>query len=97
MSAKRAVEHMRALSEKSDDPINLCISSPGGHIDSGDMLHDMIKFIDPKNALYWQRLGCQRRRPKLHWCGFEKLLLPAQYAFLAASTQRRHLGGKPAT
>ena len=48
MSAKGAVEHMLALSEKSDDPINLCISSPGGHIDSGDMLHDMIKFIDPK-------------------------------------------------
>ena len=48
MSAKRAVEHMLALSEKSDDPINLIISSPGGHIESGDMLHDMIKFIDPK-------------------------------------------------
>ena len=48
MSAKKAVEHMRALSEKSDDPINLIISSPGGHVDSGDMLHDMIKFINPK-------------------------------------------------
>ena len=48
MSDKRAVEHMRALSEKSDDPINLIISSPGGHVESGDMLHDMIKFIKPK-------------------------------------------------
>ncbi len=48
MSAKRAVEHMRALSEKSDDPINLIISSPGGHVESGDMLHDMINFIKPK-------------------------------------------------
>ncbi|MGB1325327.1 MAG: ATP-dependent Clp protease proteolytic subunit, partial [Paracoccaceae bacterium] len=48
MSAKGAVEHMRALSEKSDDPINLIISSPGGHVESRDMLHDMIKFINPK-------------------------------------------------
>ena len=48
MSAKGAVERMRALSEKSDDPINLIISSPGGHVESGDMLHDMIKFIKPK-------------------------------------------------
>ena len=48
MSAKGAVEHMLALSEKSDDPINLIISSPGGHVVSGNMLHDMIKFIDPK-------------------------------------------------
>ena len=48
MSAKGAVERMRALSEKSDDPINLIISSPGGHVESGDMLHDMVKFIKPK-------------------------------------------------
>ena len=48
MSAKGAVEHMLALSEKSDDPINLIISSPGGHVESRDMLHDMIKFIDSK-------------------------------------------------
>ena len=48
MSAKRAVEHMLALSEKSDDPINLIISSPGGHVEAGNMLHDMVKFIKPK-------------------------------------------------
>jgi ATP-dependent Clp protease protease subunit len=24
------------------------ISSPGGHVESGDMVHDMIKFITPK-------------------------------------------------
>ena len=45
MSAKRAVEHMLALSEKSDDPINLIISSPGGHVEAGNMLHDMVKLI----------------------------------------------------
>ena len=39
---------MLALAETSDDPINMIISSPGGHVESGDMVHDMIKFIRPQ-------------------------------------------------
>lgn len=46
--AQRAVTHLLALAEESDDPINLYISSPGGHVESGDMVHDVIKFIRPK-------------------------------------------------
>jgi len=45
--ARTAVSHLLALAEDSDDPINLFISSPGGHVESGDMVHDMIKFIRP--------------------------------------------------
>lgn len=45
--ARQAVTHMLALSEASDDPINLFISSPGGHVESGDMVHDVMKFIRP--------------------------------------------------
>lgn len=47
-SARAAVSHLLALSEDSDDPINVFISSPGGHVESGDMVHDMIKFIKPE-------------------------------------------------
>jgi ATP-dependent Clp protease protease subunit len=46
-SATRAVAHLFALAEASDDPINVFISSPGGHVESGDMVHDVIKFIRP--------------------------------------------------
>ena len=46
--ARQATSHLLALAEDSDDPINLFISSPGGHVESGDMVHDMIKFIRPK-------------------------------------------------
>ncbi|UPH72784.1 ATP-dependent Clp protease proteolytic subunit [Abyssibius alkaniclasticus] len=45
--ASRTVTHLLALAEESDDPINMFISSPGGHVESGDMVHDMIKFIRP--------------------------------------------------
>ena len=45
--AQRTVAHLLALAEESDEPINMLISSPGGHVESGDMIHDMIKFIRP--------------------------------------------------
>lgn len=45
--ASRVTMQLIALSEDSDDPINVFISSPGGHVESGDMVHDMITFIKP--------------------------------------------------
>lgn len=35
-----------ALSAESKDPITVLVSSPGGHVESGDVIHDMVKFID---------------------------------------------------
>jgi ATP-dependent Clp protease protease subunit len=35
-----------ALSAESADPITLLVSSPGGHVESGDVIHDMIRFIN---------------------------------------------------
>lgn len=45
--AERAVTRLLALAEDNDDPINLFVSSPGGHVESGDMVHDIVKFIRP--------------------------------------------------
>ncbi|SFF24370.1 ATP-dependent Clp protease, protease subunit [Fontimonas thermophila] len=36
-----------ALSAESDDPITVYINSQGGHVESGDTMHDMIKFVKP--------------------------------------------------
>ncbi|MEM1285526.1 MAG: ATP-dependent Clp protease proteolytic subunit [Pseudomonadota bacterium] len=50
--AREATSRLLALAQISDDPINLLISSPGGHVESGDMIHDVIRFIRPKvNAI----------------------------------------------
>ncbi|MEM6626161.1 MAG: ATP-dependent Clp protease proteolytic subunit [Pseudomonadota bacterium] len=43
--ARRVCERLLALSSESKEPILLVISSPGGHVESGDMIHDMIKFV----------------------------------------------------
>lgn len=45
--ASKVTMQLLALAEDNDDPINMFISSPGGHVESGDMVHDMIKFITP--------------------------------------------------
>ena len=46
--ARGATERLLALSAESDDPITMIVSSPGGHVESGDMIHDMVKFVKPK-------------------------------------------------
>ncbi len=45
--ANRVTTQLIALAEDNEDPINVFISSPGGHVESGDMVHDIIKFIRP--------------------------------------------------
>jgi len=34
-----------AMANESDDPITLFINSQGGHVESGDTIHDMIRFV----------------------------------------------------
>ncbi|MDT8429793.1 MAG: ATP-dependent Clp protease proteolytic subunit [Pseudomonadales bacterium] len=46
--ARHVTEKLLALAADSDDPITIYISSPGGHVESGDVIYDMIKFIKPE-------------------------------------------------
>jgi len=43
--ARITCERLVALAQQSDAPIRVLISSPGGHVESGDAIHDMIRFI----------------------------------------------------
>ncbi len=45
--ARRTAEKLLTLSYESDEPITFYISSPGGHVESGDVIYDMIQFIKP--------------------------------------------------
>ena len=47
-TAQTVCAQLFALAAKSDDPILMVISSPGGHVESGDMIHDTMKFIKPR-------------------------------------------------
>lgn len=46
--ARDVCARLFALAQVSDDPITVIVSSPGGHVESGDMIHDAIGFIKPK-------------------------------------------------
>lgn len=43
--AKEVVAQLIALDAKNADPIRLIICSQGGHVEAGDTIHDMIRFI----------------------------------------------------
>jgi len=46
--ARTVTEQLLALAADSDEPITIYVSSPGGHVESGDVIYDMIKFIKPE-------------------------------------------------
>ncbi len=46
--AQDVCSRLLALAQVSNDPITVIVSSPGGHVESGDMIHDMIRFIKPE-------------------------------------------------
>ena len=43
--AHATCRRLLALSADSDAPITVLISSPGGHVESGDAIHDVIRFV----------------------------------------------------
>ncbi|HKS57917.1 MAG TPA: ATP-dependent Clp protease proteolytic subunit [Steroidobacteraceae bacterium] len=44
-TARATCERLVAMAAQSDAPIRMLISSPGGHVESGDAIHDTIRFI----------------------------------------------------
>ncbi len=44
--ARDVTGRLLALASASADPIDVYVNSPGGHVESGDTIHDMIRFVD---------------------------------------------------
>ena len=45
--AERVTAQLTALAAENDKDIRVIINSPGGHVESGDTIHDMIRFCGP--------------------------------------------------
>ena len=43
--AREITKQLLVLDAESDEPIKIYINSPGGHVESGDTIHDMIRFV----------------------------------------------------
>lgn len=46
--AERVSAQLLAYSAQGDGDIRVMINSPGGHVESGDTIHDMIRFCGPR-------------------------------------------------
>jgi ATP-dependent Clp protease protease subunit len=46
--AERVTATLLALATEGDGDIRIIINSPGGHVESGDTIHDMIKALRPR-------------------------------------------------
>ena len=46
--AREVSSQLLLLASLSDDPITIYINSQGGHVEAGDTIHDMIKFVKPE-------------------------------------------------
>ena len=44
--ARDVVARLLFLANESDKPIDVYVNSPGGHVESGDSIHDMIRYVD---------------------------------------------------
>jgi ATP-dependent Clp protease protease subunit len=71
--ARAACERLIALAQDSDAPITVLISSPGGHVESGDAIHDLIRFV----------------RAPVTTVGTGWVASAGTHAFLAAPKERR--------
>ena len=44
--ARDVTARLLTLASEGKDPIDVYVNSPGGHVESGDTIHDMIRFVD---------------------------------------------------
>ena len=44
--AESVTAQLLALASQSRDPIRMLINSPGGHVESGDTIHDVVRFVE---------------------------------------------------
>lgn len=46
--AERVTGQLLAMASESDDPVTIYVNSQGGHVEAGDTIHDIVRFIRPR-------------------------------------------------
>ena len=46
--AQTVTAQLLALAAEGDDPITIFIHSEGGHVEAGDSIHDLVRFVKPR-------------------------------------------------
>lgn len=72
--ARDVTSRILALADESAKPIHVYVNSPGGHVESGDTIHDMIKFVRSSVPIYMIGTGWVASAGALIYLGAEKKL-----------------------
>ncbi len=72
--ARDVVARILALTDESTKPIQVYVNSPGGHVESGDSIHDIIKFVRGSVPIYMIGTGWVASAGALIYSAGEKKL-----------------------
>ncbi|HZB90546.1 MAG TPA: ATP-dependent Clp protease proteolytic subunit [Stellaceae bacterium] len=72
--ARDVVSRILALADESAKPIQIYLNSPGGHVESGDSIHDIIKFVRGSVPVYMIGTGWVASAGALIYAAGEKKL-----------------------
>ena len=72
--ARDVVARILALADESSKPIHIYVNSPGGHVESGDTIHDIIKFVRSSVPIYMIGTGWVASAGALIYLAGEKKL-----------------------
>jgi ATP-dependent Clp protease, protease subunit len=72
--ARDVVARVLALADDSAKPIQIYLNSPGGHVESGDSIHDIIKFVRSSVPVYMIGTGWVASAGALIYLAAEKKL-----------------------
>jgi ATP-dependent Clp protease protease subunit len=70
--AREVVSRILALVDDSAKPIQIYLNSPGGHVESGDSIHDIIKFVRSSVPIYMIGTGWVASAGALIYAAAEK-------------------------
>lgn len=72
--ARDVVARILTLADDSAQPIQIYVNSPGGHVESGDSIHDTIKFVRSSVPIYMIGTGWVASAGALIYAAGEKKL-----------------------
>src|SRR5882672_6650634 len=70
--ARDVSARLLSLADESAKPIQIYVNSPGGHVESGDTIHDIIKFIRASVPVLMIGTGWVASAGALIFCAGEK-------------------------
>jgi ATP-dependent Clp protease, protease subunit len=72
--ARDVVARILALADESSKPVQIYLNTPGGHVESGDTIHDIIKFVRSSVPIYMVGTGWVASAGALIYAAGEKKL-----------------------